>query len=153
MVDHRLAGFLCRKAFFKRCTSSYYHHNYSLISTIDFSEEPQKKLGKFYGDDIKNNDDYGRIINEKHFDRLKGILDADYDALVYGGDTRLSGSFYRSYDSRDFSSEAASMQEKVFGPNAGSKDMKNNGVVLVCRDLWDIFQYVVYTKGNTLESF
>ncbi|QQK78973.1 aldehyde dehydrogenase [Salicibibacter cibi] len=76
----------------------------------------KNKINKFYGDDIQNNEDYGRIINEKHFDRLKGILDADRDAVVYGGAHDRADRFIEPTILDIFSREAASMQEEVFGP-------------------------------------
>ena len=43
----------------------------------------------FYGDDPGASADYGRIVNERHFDRLTGLLDAGgYEAVVIGGDRR-----------------------------------------------------------------
>ena len=40
----------------------------------------------FYGDDPAASPDYGRIVNERHFDRLTGLLDAGgFDAVVTGG--------------------------------------------------------------------
>ncbi|AXF57082.1 aldehyde dehydrogenase [Salicibibacter kimchii] len=76
----------------------------------------QKKIDKFYGDDIQNNEDYGRIINEKHFDRLKDMLDADRDAVVYGGAHDRTDRFIEPTVLDISSRNAASMKEEVFGP-------------------------------------
>ena len=40
----------------------------------------------FYGENPKTSPDYGRIVNDRHFDRLTGLLDAGgYEAVVTGG--------------------------------------------------------------------
>jgi len=43
-------------------------------------------IGEFYGDDPSASADYGRIVNERHHDRLTALLDAGgYDETVTGG--------------------------------------------------------------------
>ena len=40
----------------------------------------------FYGDDPRSSADYGRIVDERHFDRLTGLIAAGgYEAVVTGG--------------------------------------------------------------------
>ena len=40
----------------------------------------------FYGDDPRASPDYGRIVNDRHFDRLTGLIAAGgYEAVVTGG--------------------------------------------------------------------
>ena len=40
----------------------------------------------FYGENPTASPDYGRIVNDRHFDRLTGLLDAGgYEAVVTGG--------------------------------------------------------------------
>ncbi|MBB6451349.1 aldehyde dehydrogenase (NAD+) [Geomicrobium halophilum] len=76
----------------------------------------KKKIEKFYGSDIQHNDDYGRIINQGHFDRLTGIIEKDHDALVYGGGHDHSDHYIEPTILDISSREAASMQEEIFGP-------------------------------------
>lgn len=73
-----------------------------------------KALADLYGPDPASCADYGRIINERHFDRLVGLLGAGrtvvggvYDrAVKYIAPTVLAG----------VSGEDAVMREEIFGP-------------------------------------
>lgn len=51
--------------------------------TDEFISACKKWLEVFYGSDISTSEDYGRIINENHFDRLEGYL-ADSKILIGG---------------------------------------------------------------------
>ena len=53
----------------------------------EFIEKLIYYIEKFYGNDIKNNDEYARIINERHFNRLSSLM--DNDKVVYGGDSDI----------------------------------------------------------------
>ena len=45
-----------------------------------------RSVHDFYGENPKTSADYGRIVNERHFDRLTRLLDAGgYEAVVTGG--------------------------------------------------------------------
>lgn len=45
-------------------------------------------LDEFYGQNIQKSNSYGRIINHRQFDRLKGMLDkCDPKTIVIGGQT------------------------------------------------------------------
>ena len=45
--------------------------------------ELRKQINKQYGDDPLQNPDYGRIVNRKHFDRIKELIDPE--RCVIGG--------------------------------------------------------------------
>ena len=46
-----------------------------------------RSVHDFYGENPKTSADYGRIVNERHFDRLTRLLDAGgYEAVVTGGE-------------------------------------------------------------------
>lgn len=47
--------------------------------------EIKKQIALQYGEDPLKNENYGKIINEKHFDRLQGLMDEK--KIVYGGST------------------------------------------------------------------
>ncbi len=42
-----------------------------------FVNEIEKTIRRFYGNDIINNKDYGRIVNQRHIERLKNIIEKD----------------------------------------------------------------------------
>lgn len=71
---------------------------------------------EFYGSDIRNNTDYGRIINDRHFIRLQQMLEADHSFVVFGGE-RDREDLYIEPTILDLPShDAATMQEEIFGP-------------------------------------
>ena len=77
-------------------------------------KEIQKQIQKQYGRQPLDNPDYGKIINEKHFDRLLGLMDEN--KLVYGGkaDRKSLRIEPAVLDNVTFSDPV--MQEEIFGP-------------------------------------
>lgn len=67
-----------------------------------------------YGTDPVSSETYGKIINEKHFSRIKSLIDAD--KVVFGG--KCDGSLLKIeptvMDNVNFSDSV--MQEEIFGP-------------------------------------
>ncbi|MBQ9607225.1 MAG: aldehyde dehydrogenase [Lachnospiraceae bacterium] len=80
----------------------------------EFVRELKREIKRQYGAEPINNPDYGKIINAKHFDRLKGLIDKD--KVVCGGEldeerlkiapTVMDGVTY----------DDAVMKEEIFGP-------------------------------------
>lgn len=70
----------------------------------------------FFGDNIQSNKDYGRIINERHFDRLLFILNKDDDKIIFGGDNNREDRFISPtiISSNDYNISA--MEDEIFGP-------------------------------------
>ena len=83
----------------------------------DFLKTFRKTVRRFYGEDIRRNADYGRIVNERHMKRLVGILEKDADAVAFGGEYDLASRFLAPtvLCPKDIS-HAACMQEEIFGP-------------------------------------
>lgn len=77
-------------------------------------KEVQKQIQKQYGSQPLDNPDYGKIINEKHFDRILGLIDET--KLVQGGrsDRETLRIEPTVLDNVTFSD--AVMQEEIFGP-------------------------------------
>jgi aldehyde dehydrogenase (NAD+) len=72
------------------------------------------KIKEFYGPDPKNSPDYGRIVNDRHYRRLKDYL---RDAPVYhGGDTDDSSRYISPTLLDETPVDAPVMQEEIFGP-------------------------------------
>lgn len=71
----------------------------------------------FYGENPKTSTDYGRIVNERHFDRLTGLLDdGGYEAVVVGGDADRARRYLSPTVLAGVSPDAAVMAEEIFGP-------------------------------------
>lgn len=78
--------------------------------------ELAKTIKDFYGDNIKDNRDFGHIINERHFNRLKSLLDLDKDKIILGGLTDKNSLFIEPTLLYPSSYKDASMKEEIFGP-------------------------------------
>ncbi|XP_059498786.1 aldehyde dehydrogenase family 3 member B1 [Stegostoma tigrinum] len=86
------------------------------------SEEVQEQLvpaikqclKKFYGEETKESADYGRIINEHHFNRLQDLLNSGQVAI--GGDTDKQERYIGPTVLVDVKESDAVMQQEVFGP-------------------------------------
>lgn len=76
----------------------------------------KESLLAFYSNDIKNNPDYGRIINEKHTKRLANIIEEDKEYVVFGGSYDIEKRFIEPTLLDILNTDAASMQEEIFGP-------------------------------------
>lgn len=73
----------------------------------------KKWIEKFYGENTQQSGDYGRIINENHFERLESYL-GECEVLV-GGETDKA-SLYISPTIVRSSIDSKVMQEEIFGP-------------------------------------
>ena len=71
-------------------------------------------LQEFYGDDPRQSPDLGRMINERHFDRVAGLI--DQDKVLVGGDSDRAQKYIAPTLLRDVSMDDAVMQEEIFGP-------------------------------------
>ena len=78
------------------------------------TEEICVQIKKQYGEDPLTNSDYGKIINEKHFDRICGLLDKD--KIVLGGRCRRETLQLEPTVMDHVTWEDAVMQEEIFGP-------------------------------------
>lgn len=82
----------------------------------DLIKEMMAAIREFYGENIEANPDYGRIVNLRHFHRLKKIMEEDENYIIYGGKTNEKNLFIEPtlFLPQDFT--AVSMQEEIFGP-------------------------------------
>jgi len=69
---------------------------------------------EFYGDNIKGSSDYGRVINEKHFNRLSEYLEEG--DIIFGGDNDPSELYIAPTLIENMPVDAKVMQEEIFGP-------------------------------------
>lgn len=70
----------------------------------------------YFGDDIEKSKSFGRIINKKHFDRIKTIIEKDKDGIVFGGHFDEKQRYIEPTLIEISSWNAASMGEEIFGP-------------------------------------
>ena len=79
-----------------------------------FIKEVQKQIRKQYGRHSLDNPDYGKIINEKHFDRILGLIDEKKVVQGGGSDRKTLRIEPTVMDNVAFSDPV--MQEEIFGP-------------------------------------
>ncbi|KAI1902876.1 hypothetical protein AGOR_G00020820 [Albula goreensis] len=77
-------------------------------------EEIRQALQEFYGNDPLTSPDYVRIINERHFKRVVGLMEGNEVAI--GGTTDQSQRYIAPTVLRDVKPDAKVMQEEIFGP-------------------------------------
>ncbi|MBB6021834.1 aldehyde dehydrogenase (NAD+) [Paenibacillus sp. JGP012] len=69
----------------------------------------------FFGTEIQNNKDYGRIVNHAHFKRLTTLIERDREKVIYGGASDEERRFIEP-TLIDASWDAATMEDEIFGP-------------------------------------
>src|SRR6478735_3124034 len=79
-----------------------------------FIQEVSAVVEKFFTKDPLNNPEYGKIINEKQFDRLAEYLNEGN--IMYGGNTNRERLFIQPKIIDSITGENKLMQEEIFGP-------------------------------------
>lgn len=79
-------------------------------------KEFEKVIIEFYGQDIINSKDFGRIINDRHMNRLNAILEHDKNKITFGGEVDFEKRYISPTIIRDVTLEDAVMNEEIFGP-------------------------------------
>ena len=80
----------------------------------EFLKEVKKQINKQYGENPLKNPDYGKIINEKHFDRINGLIDKE--KLVWGGESDRNTLQIAPTVMDNVTFDDKVMQEEIFGP-------------------------------------
>ena len=80
----------------------------------EFVKEVVKQIKKQYGENPLENKDYGKIINEKHFSRLCGLIDKN--KVVIGGNTNTETCRIEPTVMDNVTYDDAVMGEEIFGP-------------------------------------
>ncbi|WP_372365460.1 aldehyde dehydrogenase family protein [Candidatus Uabimicrobium sp. HlEnr_7] len=97
-------------------------------------------LEKFYGkQSIEKNNDYCRVVNNKHFLRVKHLIDesiAEGAKLEWGGETNVDDNFISPTILSEVNSNHAVMLQEIFGP------------VLPIMEYNDIKEVLKYVNNN-----
>ncbi|HDE0454090.1 TPA: aldehyde dehydrogenase [Staphylococcus aureus] len=75
-----------------------------------------KTLREFYGQNIQQSPDYGRIVNLKHYHRLTSLLNSAQMNIVFGGHSDEDERYIEPTLLDHVTSDLAIMQEEIFGP-------------------------------------
>lgn len=78
--------------------------------------ELKQALCEQYGNDIASSPDFGRIINEKHVQRLSDLIEQEKAHIVFGGATDPSTRYVEPTLFEIDTLASPLMQEEIFGP-------------------------------------
>jgi beta-apo-4'-carotenal oxygenase len=93
--------------------------NYILIdkeALPSFVNELSAALGEFFPDGAKSSPDYARIINERHFHRIKKMLDETHGKILIGGAMDEKEKFIEPTVIQIDSLDDSLIKEESFGP-------------------------------------
>ncbi len=111
----------------------------------------QKSLREFYGDDPGQSKGYGRIVNQRHFDRLVNYLRDG--KIVHGGAHDAKDLFIAPTILTDVSLDSSVMQEEVFGPILPVLEFDKLGDVLaLLRSRPTPLALYVFTRDRAIET-
>jgi aldehyde dehydrogenase (NAD+) len=74
----------------------------------------KKKILQFFSEQPQDSDEYGKIINEKQFQRLLSYLNSG--TIVHGGEHDISRLYFAPTLLTDVAVDSTIMQEEIFGP-------------------------------------
>lgn len=77
-------------------------------------DKMKEHLNDFYGEDPALSPDYGRIISERHFDRLEQMIDPSQ--VIVGGKTNRDEKYISPTIIEGVSLDDKVMQQEIFGP-------------------------------------
>ena len=81
-----------------------------------FMKEMVSVIKEFYGEDITKSPDYGRLIHDKHFDRLAKMLHMEKNHVYFGGEVNREDLYMSPTLLDGVSWNSPSMEEEIFGP-------------------------------------
>ena len=85
----------------------------------EFVTKLDANIKKVFGADAEKSPDMGRIVNNKHFNRIKGLLDeavSNGAKIETGGQTNEADNFIAPTVISNVSYDSKIMQEEIFGP-------------------------------------
>lgn len=82
----------------------------------DLVETLRSTLRSFYGDDPRQSRDYARIVNERHFDRLSGLLSSTGATVAVGGEIDRGDRYIAPTVLTGVARDDPLMDDEIFGP-------------------------------------
>lgn len=82
----------------------------------EFVDALRRTLRTFYGHDPKASDDYARVVNDRHFERLSGLLAATSGTIVLGGEQDKTERYLAPTVVTNVSPDDPLMDDEIFGP-------------------------------------
>lgn len=82
----------------------------------EFKQLLLNTINKFYGKDASKSKDYGRIINEKQFNRLHNLIEVEKSNVTHGGKVIQEELYIEPTIIENISWSSPIMEEELFGP-------------------------------------
>lgn len=82
----------------------------------DLIKALKKTITEFYGENIEKSPDFGRIINQKHFNRLNDLIQIHKDNVVFGGNSSKEDLYIEPTLLDNITNDNKIMKEEIFGP-------------------------------------
>ncbi|MBQ5152338.1 aldehyde dehydrogenase [Macrococcoides caseolyticum] len=83
---------------------------------MKFVKALQTTIQEFYGAQIEQSEDFGRIVNDNHFNRLVNIIEDSRQQVIYGGESNADELFVAPTIILDPKLSDSVMQQEIFGP-------------------------------------
>lgn len=111
----------------------------------------KKTIPVFFGANASTSYDFGKIINERQFDRLKGYL--QQGKIICGGNTDRDKLYIEPTIMEDVSMDAAIMKEEIFGPVLPVIGFKNTEEAkAIISNNPNPLAFYVFTSGKAKEQ-
>ncbi len=81
-----------------------------------FMKKMKKTITEFYGNNIEQSPDFGRIINTRQFDRLQLLLEKEAKNITFGGNTNRDDLYIEPTILEHISWDNPIMEDEIFGP-------------------------------------
>ena len=118
-----------------------------------FLEKSRQAARKLYGSNPAESPDYGRIINDNHFQRIKNYLDNTEGRIVLGGETDRENLYIAPTIIDEITPDDALMQEEIFGPLLPVLEYEE---ISRAREIIDSFptplSFYLFTSNNQLKK-
>ncbi|MBI5915625.1 MAG: aldehyde dehydrogenase family protein [Bacteroidetes bacterium] len=121
-ADLRIAAARIVRGKFANCGQICIAPDYVLVQEnvqAEFLDLMKKNLLEFYGDDASQSDSYTRVAHERHFHRLKNLLDDAVSGgatIEVGGETNEKNRYIAPTIITGLTDGSSLMQEEIFGP-------------------------------------
>lgn len=111
-----------------------------------FIEALQQNITAMFGNNIQESNDYGRIINQKHFDRLTTFID---DSVIFGGTTNKGEYYIAPTLLNEPNLNSAVMKDEIFGPILPIISYKNSKELYeLLKEYQDSLALYVFTSNK-----
>lgn len=130
-------------------------HNYTMVDRDvlpGFVAEMQRSIKEFFPNGIKSSPDFGRIVNNRHWTRLKQLLDDSKGKILFGGSTDEAERFIELtlIQVDDFHDRL--IMEESFGPLLPILAVDNLDEAIKIANEVDETPLAIYPFGNRKET-